>query len=159
MRSRFSTLTRLRCAGTALSRQCEPPAQALTFEEAQARRDRLARMRALLFYHELKAKRVKAIKSKEYHRRLNRAAKRKAAKAGEAGDDNEALRAAAEDAEFQRVKVRVLLSDGPMRQAVLTLSLRLFIPVRAAHRYIRQCPSRGRSGAYHKSIATSNAPW
>ncbi len=88
--------------------------QVLTFEEAQARRDRLARMRALLFYHELKAKRVKAIKSKEYHRRLNRAAKRKAAKAGEAGDDNEALRAAAEDAEFQRVKVLVL-SDGPMR--------------------------------------------
>ncbi len=80
-------------------------AQALTLEEAQARRDRLAKMRALLFYHELKAKRVKAIKSKEYHRRLNRAAKRKAAKAGEAGDDEEALRAAAEDAEFQRAKV------------------------------------------------------
>ena len=82
-----------------------PPLQALSFEEAQARRDRLAKMRALLFYHELKARRVKAIKSKEYHRRLNRAAKRKAAKAGEAGDDNEALRAAAEDAEFERVKV------------------------------------------------------
>ena len=84
--------------------------QALTFEEAQARRDRLAKMRALLFYHELKAKRVKAIKSKEYHRRLNRAAKRKAAKAGDAGDDDEALRAAAEDAEFERVKVP---SPGP----------------------------------------------
>lgn len=78
--------------------------QALTVEEARARRDRLAKMRALLFYHELKAKRVKAIKSKDYHRRLNRAARRKATKAGEAGDEG-ALQAAAEDAEFERAKV------------------------------------------------------
>ena len=38
--------------------------QALSAEEQQARRDRLAKMRALLFYHERKAARMKAIKSK-----------------------------------------------------------------------------------------------
>lgn len=39
-------------------------AQALSAEEQAARRDRLAKMRALLFYHERKAARMKAIKSK-----------------------------------------------------------------------------------------------
>jgi hypothetical protein len=49
---------------------CLPPSlQELTLEEARARRDRLAKMRSLLFYHELKAKRLKAIKSKEFHRK------------------------------------------------------------------------------------------
>jgi U3 small nucleolar RNA-associated protein 14 len=38
--------------------------QALSAEEQAARRDRLAKMRALLFYHERKAARMKAIKSK-----------------------------------------------------------------------------------------------
>lgn len=33
-------------------------------EEARERQNRLAKMRALLFYHELKAKRMKKIKSK-----------------------------------------------------------------------------------------------
>ncbi len=43
--------------------------KALTVEEAQERRARLAKMRSLLFYHELKARRLKAIKSKDHHRR------------------------------------------------------------------------------------------
>lgn len=51
--------------------------QVLTVEEAKARRDRLAQMRALGFRFELKARRLKAIKSKEYHRRTNRAEKLK----------------------------------------------------------------------------------
>lgn len=51
--------------------------QALTVEEARARQEKLAKMRSLLFYHELKARRLKKIKSKDFHRRLNRAAKRK----------------------------------------------------------------------------------
>ena len=38
--------------------------QALSVEEARERQNRLAKMRALLFYHELKAKRMKKIKSK-----------------------------------------------------------------------------------------------
>jgi Uncharacterized conserved protein len=41
---------------------------ALDPEEARERRGRLAKMRSLLFKHELKAKRVKAIKSKTFHR-------------------------------------------------------------------------------------------
>ena len=40
----------------------------LTAEEVKERRARLAKMRNLLFRHELKAKRVKAIKSKTFHR-------------------------------------------------------------------------------------------
>lgn len=44
--------------------------KALTVEEARERRERLAKLRSLLFYHEIKAKRAKAIKSKEYHRKL-----------------------------------------------------------------------------------------
>lgn len=62
-------------------------------------------MRALLFYHEQKAKHVKAIKSKEYRRKLNKAARRKARDGAGAEGDSAALRAAAEDAEFERAKV------------------------------------------------------
>lgn len=82
--------------------------QALSLEEAQQRQDRLAKMRSLLFYHELKAKRLKKIKSKEYHRQLKRAEKRKAALLGELGDE-EAMRKSAEDAEFERAKERLTL--------------------------------------------------
>ena len=39
--------------------------QKLTVEEVRERQNRLAKMRALLFYHEAKAKRKKKIKSKE----------------------------------------------------------------------------------------------
>lgn len=53
----------------------------LSAEEAKERRDRLAKMRALLFYHEAKAKRLKAIKSKKFHRHLKKADKWKAIKA------------------------------------------------------------------------------
>ncbi len=60
-------------------------------------------MRALLFYHERKAARMKAIKSKEYRRRTNKAARRKASKDGDG--TGEALREAAEEAEFERAKV------------------------------------------------------
>lgn len=51
--------------------------QALTVEEAQERRERLAKMRSLLFAHEQKAKRLKAIKSKAFHRHAKHAAKMK----------------------------------------------------------------------------------
>lgn len=81
-------------------------AQSLTLEEAKARADRLARMRHLLFYAELKAKRLAKIKSKEHARRANRAAKRAASRlADAAGDEVAAARAAAEEAEFDRAKV------------------------------------------------------
>ena len=46
-------------------------------EEAKERRERLAKMRSLLFAHEQKAKRLKAIKSKGFHRHAKKAAKMK----------------------------------------------------------------------------------
>lgn len=80
--------------------------QELTIEELRERQNRLAKTRALLYYHEAKAKRLKKIKSKEYRRQMKRADKRKADKLGSAdgGDAAEAL-AAAEEAEFERAKV------------------------------------------------------
>jgi len=63
-------------------------------------------MRNLLFYAELKSKRLAKIKSKAYHRIANKAAARRAAKQGaeEEGDD-QAARKAAEEIEFERAKV------------------------------------------------------
>lgn len=81
--------------------------RSLSIEEAKERRNRLAKMRALLFYHELKSKRMKKIKSKEYRRKLKKAEKRKALM-GEDGD-KEALHAELEDAEFQRARERLTL--------------------------------------------------
>ena len=51
--------------------------QALTVEEAKERRVRMAKMRSLLFAHEQKSKRLKAIKSKGFHRHAKKAAKMK----------------------------------------------------------------------------------
>ena len=50
----------------------------LSAEEAQDRQNALARMRSLLLRHGDKARHLKKIKSKDYHRRTNRAAKLKA---------------------------------------------------------------------------------
>lgn len=86
--------------------------KALTVEEARQRREKLAKMRALLFYHELKSKRLKKIKSKEYRRRLKKAEKRKAqASTAEGGMllDEDALRRELEEAEFERAKERLTL--------------------------------------------------
>ena len=44
--------------------------QTLTLEEVKARQERLAKMRSVLFHHELKAKRLAAIKSKDYRKRM-----------------------------------------------------------------------------------------
>ncbi|KAG7667273.1 hypothetical protein Ndes2526B_g04225 [Nannochloris sp. 'desiccata'] len=88
--------------------------KALTVGEAKERREKLAKMRALMFYHEMKAKRLKKIKSKEYRRRLKKAEKRKAeAGAGEGGADllldEDELRQAQEEAEFNRAQERLTL--------------------------------------------------
>lgn len=47
--------------------------QAQSVEEAKKRRDYLAKMRSLLFYQDIKLKRMAKIKSKDYHRRAKRA--------------------------------------------------------------------------------------
>jgi len=98
-------------------------------EEAKARRARLAKMKALMFYHEQKAARLKKIKSKDYHRREKRAKKMRAKKNGELmgnGDDDDLGltmddddfdengldsegRTAEERREYFRVRERVLL--------------------------------------------------
>jgi U3 small nucleolar RNA-associated protein 14 len=89
-------------------------AKELTVEEAAERQGRLARMRALLFYHEVKARRLKKIKSKDHRRRLKRAERKRAADGG-AGDDDggeggaDALRRDREEAEFERAKERLTL--------------------------------------------------
>lgn len=44
----------------------------VSMEDIKDRQDRLAKMRSLLFRHELKAKRIKNIKSKTYHRLLKK---------------------------------------------------------------------------------------
>lgn len=41
-------------------------------EDVRERQNRLAKMRSLLFRHEIKAKRVKKIKSRTYHRMLKK---------------------------------------------------------------------------------------
>ena len=60
--------------------------QAMSVEEAKERRDRLARMRNLLFYHEQKAKLAKAIKSRDYHRHAKKAAKTKVGTGADLGN-------------------------------------------------------------------------
>ena len=51
--------------------------QALSAEEVAKRRDELAKMRSLLFKHEEKSRHMAKIKSKDYHRRLKKAARNK----------------------------------------------------------------------------------
>ena len=82
----------------------------LNAEEAKARRDELAKMRALLFYHEVKAKRLKKIKSKEYRRRMKKADKKKLETGGQdmlVGEEE--LQAQREEAEYERAKERLTL--------------------------------------------------
>jgi U3 small nucleolar RNA-associated protein 14 len=84
----------------------------LNAEEAKARREELAKQRALLFYHEIKAKRLKKIKSKDYRRRLKKAEKKKQDGAGEDGMlmlGDEELQQQREDAEYERAKERLTL--------------------------------------------------
>jgi len=95
----------------------------LPAEEAAAARGRLAKTRSLLFHQEAKLKRMAKIKSKDYRRRLAKAAKAAAAKirasAGggdcegkeDGDDDGEGFLALeeAELAEFRRAQERVTL--------------------------------------------------
>eukprot|EP00898_Chlorokybus_atmophyticus_P006709 jgi/Chlat1/7039/Chrsp56S06716 len=80
---------------------------ALSAEEVQERRQRLAKMRSLLFYHELKQKRIKQIKSKVYHKITNKTNQRNATKLAEA--DPEAAKDLALKAEFARAQERMSL--------------------------------------------------
>lgn len=79
----------------------------LSVEEVKERQQKLARMRSLLFQHEVQAKRIKKIKSKTYHRLLQKSQKRKAE--SDATVDPEAAKDVALKQEFKRAQVCDLL--------------------------------------------------
>ncbi|KAL6649907.1 hypothetical protein ACP70R_014131 [Stipagrostis hirtigluma subsp. patula] len=76
-------------------------------EDVRERQNRLAKMRSLLFRHEMKAKRVKKIKSRTYHRMLKKD-KLKAASA-DLEADPEAAKDLARKQEFKRAEERMTL--------------------------------------------------
>ena len=82
---------------------------------AEERRERLMRMRHLMFQHEMKQKRVRKIKSKDYHRRLKKKEKRLQEAEREGADglegtlDLEGERGAREAAEYARAEERLTL--------------------------------------------------
>lgn len=78
--------------------------KALSVEQLKERRERLRGMRSMLFYHEVKAKRMSSIKSKEYHRRLQRSIRKKSIMFSDLPDD-EAARKLAEEMEYKRAEV------------------------------------------------------
>lgn len=75
----------------------------ISIEDVKDRQERLAKMRNLLFRHEMKAKRIKKIKSKTY-RRLSKKDRLKAA-AAEIEMDPEAAKELAMKQEFKRAEV------------------------------------------------------
>lgn len=74
-------------------------------EDVRERQNRLAKMRSLLFRHEMKAKRVKKIKSRTYHRLL----KKDKLKAADLEADPEAAKDSAKKLEFKRAEERMTL--------------------------------------------------
>ena len=91
--------------------QAELRANKYTVEEVQERQKKLAQLRALMFYEEQKAKRVKKIKSKMYRKLKKRREHREEEKAKQRlrEIDPEAARAMDEDAAVQRAKERMSL--------------------------------------------------
>eukprot|EP00850_Spirogloea_muscicola_P020872 SM000229S07508 [mRNA] locus=s229:181901:185230:+ [translate_table: standard] len=83
----------------------------LTVQEVQERQERLARMRSLLFQHEVRARRVRRIKSKAFHRVLQKQRRRNGSSVTteDAALDPEAVREAAVKEEFKRAQERMTL--------------------------------------------------
>ncbi|KAK4349078.1 hypothetical protein RND71_031833 [Anisodus tanguticus] len=79
----------------------------ISVEDVRERQDQLAKMKSLLFRHEMKAKRVKKIKSKVYHRLLKKDRLKQAGKAIET--DPEAAKEQAMKQEFKRAEERLTL--------------------------------------------------
>lgn len=84
----------------------------LTMEEYKKRRSQLAKMRALMFYHEQKRHRINKIKSKKYRRiRKKQREKSKASEIeAEAQENPELLRELEEKEEVERMKERMTLA-------------------------------------------------
>ncbi|CAN4121664.1 unnamed protein product [Withania somnifera] len=79
----------------------------ISVEDVRERQDQLAKMRSLLFRHEMKAKRVKMIKSKVYRRLLKKDRLKQAGTAIET--DPEAAKEQAMKQEFKRAEERLTL--------------------------------------------------
>eukprot|EP00252_Welwitschia_mirabilis_P010496 TRINITY_DN2378_c0_g1_i2.p1 TRINITY_DN2378_c0_g1~~TRINITY_DN2378_c0_g1_i2.p1 ORF type:complete len:1024 (+),score=313.79 TRINITY_DN2378_c0_g1_i2:359-3430(+) len=79
----------------------------VTVDEVKERQNRLAKMRSLLFRHELKAKHLKKIKSKTYHRLLKK--ERSKAGLGDIPTNPEAAKEYALKQEFKRAEERMTL--------------------------------------------------
>lgn len=79
----------------------------ISVEDVKERQDQLAKMRSLLFRHEMKAKRVKKIKSKVYHRLLKKDRLKQAGTTIET--DPEAAKEQAMKQEFKRAEERLTL--------------------------------------------------
>ncbi|XP_017247922.1 uncharacterized protein LOC108219144 [Daucus carota subsp. sativus] len=79
----------------------------VTMEDVKDHQDRLAKMRNLLFRHEMKAKRIKKIKSKTFHRLMKK--DRLKAAAHEIETDPEAAKKLAMKQEYERIKERSTL--------------------------------------------------
>ena len=75
----------------------------ISVEDVKDHQDRLAKMRTLLFRHEMKAKRIKNIKSKTYHRLLKK--DRLKAAVAEMEMNPEAAKELAMKQEFKRAEV------------------------------------------------------
>ncbi|KAL5701304.1 hypothetical protein ACHQM5_026654 [Ranunculus cassubicifolius] len=96
----------------------------ISIEDVKERQNRLAKMRSLLFRHETKAKHIKKIKSKTYHRLLKKN-KLKAANA-EIQTDPEAAKEEAIKQEFKRAEERLRLkhkNKNKWAERVLKLGL------------------------------------
>lgn len=79
----------------------------ISVEDVKDRQNRLAKMRSLLFRHELKAKHIKKIKSKTFHRMLKKDRLKAAASLSEV--DPEAAKEYAIKQEFKRAEERMTL--------------------------------------------------
>lgn len=79
----------------------------ISVEDVRERQDQLAKMRSLLFRHEMKAKRVKKIKSKVYHRLLKKDRLKQAGTSIET--DPDAAKEQAMKQEFKRAEERLTL--------------------------------------------------
>ena len=89
--------------------------KSMTLAELKKKRGQLAKMRSLLFHHEIKAKRIKKIKSKEYHRRLQRAIRKKAVRFSGLSSE-EAAKKLLEDMSYSRMKERLTQKHSTMNR-------------------------------------------
>lgn len=89
--------------------------KSMSLAELKKKRGQLAKMRSLLFHHEIKARHIKKIKSKEYHRRLQRAIRKKAVKFGGL-DSDAAAKKMLEDMAYNRMKERLTQKHSTMNR-------------------------------------------